>query len=528
MAQAPDVVYPPAAMKNRLCISTLILGLFGGAGPVLAQSPATQLPKPGLAAKANLEDRLLTQSVSPVDVGRPLATDESRLNRAGVLEHRLRAGGELDWHARTGFLRHLGLAIQADVFAGPLWRNHTPALLEHDPLTGRSDDPLSADHHLLRRFAGTVTTTIGRLSVGRMVSTWGLGLLAQSGDHDDFQFGVKRGGTVVDRAQFATMPAAWGGDLRTALPLFLVLAVDRVVQDDLADLANGDSASNMVAALLYKDRTTAAGVYAVRRNQEDERGLTIDATVADVFVAHGGKLGAWKVQAATEWLVIAGETTYFRTPTNPDLLNLLQYGGVVRLQADRKRFGGRLEVGLASGDDDPFDDTVGNLKFAADHRVGLVLFGEGLRRLTATGAANLADPRFTGSPPQGFERLATGGAVSQALYINPVVRFEPFTDLALLGGVLWARSPRPLIDPYQTGLAGGALRNQRGGKAGQDLGIEVDAAVRWKRPLGAGLALHLRLDAGVWLPGEAFDDAEGRPMAAVGAIGGQALLTGEW
>lgn len=522
------LVYAPAAMIKRLSPLIIVAGILAGAHVGLAQAPSMQPPKPGLSAKAQLEERLLLQAVSAVDVGRPLASDDDRLKRVGLLEHRLRASGTLDWHHDKGFVQHLGLTIQADAFAGPLWRNRDEALLRYDPLAGRSDDPLSAEQHMLRQFVGTATTTAGRLSVGRMVSAWGLGLLAQDGAVDPFQFGVKRAGSVVDRIQLASMPAAWFGDPRTAFPLFVVLAIDRVVLDDLAALSAEERARNLVAALLYKTQTSALGLYAVSRSQEDDRGLTIDATVLDFFAAHGARMGRWKVQAATEWLWINGETTYFRTPTNPDKLLLRQYGGAVRLQAERSRFGARFEVGLASGDDRPFDDTVGNLKFATDYRVGMAMFGEGIRRMSAVGAANLADPRFTGSAPQGFERLSTGGAVSQAMYINPVVRFEPFADVALIGGLLWARAPLPLVDPYQTGLAGGAPRNQRAGRASRDLGLEVDGAVRWRKDLGAGLALHVRLDAGVWLPGSAFDDLDNRPAAAVGIIASQVLLTGEW
>lgn len=515
-------------MTQRSTVLIVFSGILAVAQVGIAQGPTAQPPESGLAAKAELEDRLFLQSVSPVDVGRPLATDADRLQRAGVFEHRLRAGGTLDWHESKGFVRQLGLTVQADVFSGAMWRNGDDPLLRYDPLAARSADPLDADHHLLRQFAATATTSIGRISVGRMVSSWGLGLLAQDGAHDPFQFGIKRDGSVVDRISLATMPAAWFADPATAFPLFAIIAVDRVVVDDLADLAANEDANNLVAALLYKSKTSALGMYGVLRSQQDDRGLTIDATVLDLFAAHGTRMGRWQVQAATEWLMITGETTYFRTPTNPEELKLLQYGGAVHIEAARPGFASRLQAGLASGDDRPFDDTVRNLKFASDYRIGMVMFGAGIRRMTAVGATNISDPRFTGNPPLGFERLATNGALSQAIYLNPVVRFEPLADLQLVGGLLWARAPLPLVDPYQTGLAGGAPRNQRGGKAATDLGLEVDAGLRWKKPLGAGLALHVRFDAGLWQPGDAFDDLDGRPAAAVAVIASQILLNGEW
>lgn len=518
----------PAQTIALTVVSLLPLFL---AHPVRAQEAAVTAnvpPRPGWRAEAALEDRWLMQSVSPVDVGRPLASDSMRLGRDISLEHRLRTGGRLGWLSYTGLLNQFEAEVQADLFASPLWRNRSEPLLKYDGLASRSDDPLASDKHMLRRFSASFTTRYGRLLLGRTTSQWGLGLFAQDGEPEPWQFGVKRAGSVVDRAQFATMPAAWSGDPRTATPLYVVLSADRVVFDGVSELAKGDESTNLVAALLYRSKTLELGAYGVRRQHEDEQGLTIDAWVGDLYGLWRGEVGAYALEAAAEWLLISGETTYFRTLTNPEKLHLLQHGGVGRVEARRGRAALRLSFGYASGDDNPFDDTLRNLKLSGDHRVGLVLFGEATRRLTATGAHNLSDPRFTGGAPTGFERSVSDGAATQAVWIHPVVRFEPVTGVTLLGGALWARAPVPLVDPYMTSIHGGEARNQRGGKAGQDLGLELDGALRFEHGLGAGLALVMRVDGGVWLPGDAYDDEDGRPAAAVGVAMGQVLLTGKW
>ncbi len=164
----------------------LFFSLVGAAG-VCAEAPSTRLQ-----ASANVEDRMTWLSVSSVDVGRPLPTDSTTLQRQQILEHRLRAGATVRWRPSAGWLEEVEVQTQADVFAGPLWRNQEIDLLAHDSISGRAVAPLSLEQHRIRMLRAQLTSTMGRLTVGRMVSQWGLGLLAQGGDRDPMQFGIKR------------------------------------------------------------------------------------------------------------------------------------------------------------------------------------------------------------------------------------------------------------------------------------------------------------------------------------------------
>ena len=445
----------------------------------------------------------------------------------------MRAGGFARWELGGVWLQALQLDLQADFFAAPLSVSTgdagtgNAARLSADPLLTGTPDVFSVDATLLRQLAVEAEGRFFRLAAGRMVSRWGLGLLAQSGDDEPYQFGLKRKGAVVDRAQIALLPAGIPGDgsYLGILPLALVFAADRVVDDDLASRRAGDEAKQMIAAALLRGPNGELGAYGVRRWQTDAAGLGLNAWVADVYGSWKGKVRGLRVSAATEWLWIRGDTTWFRTSTSPSKLKVAQSGGLVRLRIEDGNLGVQMDAGYASGDDTPFDDTISNFKMARDMRVGLVLFGEMWRRQSAAIVANLADPRFTGQAPAGADRFASAGSATGALWTSQTIRAR-LGKLTLLGGILYATAPVPLVDPHRTGLNGGTPTGPRGGKASTDLGMEFDGAGVWDEPLGAGLTLRARIDFGFALPGLAFAGPNGEEAAAVGAAVGQLALRG--
>jgi hypothetical protein len=114
------------------------------------------------------------------------------------------------------------------------------------------------------------------------------------------------------------------------------------------------------------------------------------------------------------------------------------------------------------------------------------------------------------------------------MYLHPVLGIRPFPNLTILGGAVLARSAADIADPYQTGLAGGVATGPYGAQGKRNLGIELDAGVRYNQPLGAGLALEARFDAGILFPGDAFDDALGNSASAFAVALTQLMLQGKW
>lgn len=452
--------------------------------------------------------RLGGERVSPIDVNAP---DPVRLSPPDTGEQRIRLGGDVAYAWPQGFVRSLSAQVQADF--------------------RQSNDTVDTpDGFLLRKAFGEATTLAGQFSGGRTTNHWGLGLVAQDGVDDPMQFGFKHGGGVVDRVQYAILPAAIfaKGDPLDAFPLAIAVAYDWVRQDDLVRL-DTDIAHNWLAALLYQGKDLQAGFYGVKRDQRDAAGLGLDAWITDFYGNYGATTRTgWRLSIASEVAVVSGTTTWLRTVTQPDHLDVAQWGGVIRGEAAHKGIKFRLEGGYASGDDRPFDGTVHNFEFASDYHVGLVLFSQYMRQISRQTMANLGDPRFSNGAPAGVEHVDTHGAVTQAMYLHPVLRVEPTERLAVMAGAVLARSPEATADPFQTYLAGGVPTGPRGAKNQQDLGLEFDTAVEWNQPVAAGLSVLARIDAGVLLPGHAFDAADGTAAPAVAAAQGQFALRGSW
>ncbi len=160
---------------------------------------------------------------------------------------------------------------------------------------------------------------VGLVRVGQQPSHWGMGILANDGDHPTL-FGDYRDGSIVERVLFATRPG--GKDS----PFNVALAGDLVFKDPNADLVDGDRAFEGVLAAFYQDSDdNMLGLYGVYRDQRRDT----DAPLAQAF---DEKLQVWVMDSAGrfnakipgarghvfggyEVAYVLGKTNYVRTLT---------------------------------------------------------------------------------------------------------------------------------------------------------------------------------------------------------------------
>lgn len=175
--------------------------------------------------------------------------------------------------------------------------------------------------------------------------------------------------------------------------------------------------------------------------------------------------------------------------------------GVARFAYLEKKYEAMLEIGHASGDDVLEDEHFKQRAIHPDFNVGLILFEETLRELSAR---IYGVPFYSNANPQGATGLMSNGGVINANYIFPKVRWKPTpvanTEVSL--GVLLA-----WVDTLATG--GTAMFRACSGPNGEcaadetdskSLGTEVDVAVK------AYFAGNMRvsLEAGYLIFGEAL------------------------
>ena len=377
---------------------------------------------------------------------------------------------------------------------------------------------------------GELLTKIGLFRVGMQPNHWGMGILANDGDHAQL-FGMPRLGQISERVLFATKPLGEDGPLTTAI------AGDLVFRDNFAQLTRGDIAWQGVLATYLESGPHRLGFFGVYRNQRTAR-ESIGVSYTDdlkVFVfdlaAHtmapvpGRRDAFWFAEA--EGALQLGTSSALRTGALPgERASVSAYGGAVRaglvLGAARTqtpktkeatprathygRVVTQLEWGYASGDADPNDGVQKRFTFDPNHRVGLLLFDEVLRWSSARAAVIAADPLLAnGQRPQpGLSFLPTGGGVAGAQYLNPTVIVRPEPHLDVRAGVVIAQATADVVSQVRT-LTTGRYENDWGGDPKRrDLGVEVDLGVHKRIVTSTGIEVRLGAEGGVLFPGGAL------------------------
>jgi hypothetical protein len=374
------------------------------------------------------------------------------------------------------------------------------------------------------------SSPVGLFRLGQQVSHWGMGILANDGDHDTL-FGDHRRGSITERQLYATTPVGKG------TPFFVAVAGDLVFRDATASLLDGDRAFQGVAAVGLRGQHAEIGVYGVARHME-RKGQATDALTPFTDALTVGVLdvaGRFDVPVpganafaygAMEVATIFGSTSFLRGDYGANVdptarradEKVRSFGGAVTLGAVRMagegkdRWGqivGEVEIGYASGDADPYDGVEKRFTFDENHHVGLVLFDHVLRWKTARSATIAQDPALVARAAPGIELLPSNGGVFGAQYVNPRFVFRPRRWVDLKGGVVLAQTTADLVDPYQAGALGNA-RNYDGGDARKhDLGVEIDAGAAFRVQVDQVSTIQAGVEGGVLFPGHAFDDASG-------------------
>ena len=383
---------------------------------------------------------------------------------------------------------------------------------------------------------------------GQQPNHWGMGIFANDGDHPTL-FGDYRYGQISERVLFSTRPAGPTSNLHVAL------AADLVFRDQRAVLSHGDRAFQGVLAAWWEHDDDALGLYSTLRHQEHDRTSTgsdafafTDQSDTVAFDLHAkiarpipGEADAL-VFAEAEIATVLGKTNAPRT-IDATTTDIRGYGGAATFGMLHRSwwkgddpedpvvpFGdlvGQVELGYASGDANPYDGKDKRFTFDPNHRIGLLLFDEVLRFQTARAATAARDPLLGNSnrPPPGITDLPSNGGVFGAQYVNPTVVVRPRHWLDLKGGVVLAQATSDVVDPYRTTVTGSAVNYRGGDPKKKDLGVELDAGIEGRFAIGAGFVAQAGAQAGVLLPGSAFDDATGTTLSApwivVGRLGVQ-------
>jgi hypothetical protein len=398
----------------------------------------------------------------------------------------------------------------------------------------------------VRKAYASYDTDVARLLIGAQTFGWGTGMLANDG-HGDPHFGDAWRGSLVLRAAALTQPWRNRADAgRAARGTTLLVAGDRVLEDDNASWSEGDDAwSAIVGARVDTLRYSVGGFHALRfqRDRLDpfhppgERTRVFAATT-DVYArvtllrtGQDGQSAAHQLSLETEGALILGSTDRpWLDETFEDGARIQSMGGLARLRWDHdpRHLSAFLEAGYAGGDNDPRDRVVRTFHFHTDYNVGLVLFDHVLPLLHARAADRVFDPTLLAVPPGGTRFTIPQGGVNNAAYVNPVVRWRPVAGVDLRAGWLLAGAVADMVDLYQTARNGGFNADFGGRAQGPRLlGQEFNFSARYTLRNSAQVHPTLGLEGGALLPGNALaalNEGAGMPTVWVG----RALLDLRW
>jgi uncharacterized protein (TIGR04551 family) len=355
----------------------------------------------------------------------------------------------------------------------------------------------------VKRVYGEVTTPLGQLLFGRMGSQWGLGMLANSGNCEDCDFG-----DTVDRVMFVSTKVAehyivpmidfvWEGPTSLKRNELFGQPFDLMQQDDARDyavaVAKRDTDLEINRKLGAGQEIFNYGLYFIWRTQRwDSSGFFSGNSPYGGDVSNVGLVrrdanlytldlwGKYQTKRLRLELEIAGIYGKIgNAAQSPDDPVELQQGLTVQslgavAQGDYMAIENlhiNLELGFASGDTGPgfgfnpgrtgtvqkgmidgsqfclaascgaFDNKITNFRFNPDYRVDLILFREIL------------------------------GGITDAIYVKPGLKYEVTEGLSIFGNAIYSRA----VYPESTPSAGPSPDAKPDG----NLGIELDAGARY-------------------------------------------------
>lgn len=410
----------------------------------------------------------------------------------------------------------VGGVLAVDAIDGTLAGGPT---LAGDDLPGSGSDAVV----LQNAWFGARYGKIFGVRVGAMTTHWGTGLLANDGTQglttarNDW-FAQSRASDRVLRALIHSMPFAL--DPNSPLRgLMLSAGVDKVLDDEMANTLKGQNAMQAFgAARFFLAESRSFGIYYVRRWQHNDAGAELNpGKDVRVHVIDAALDLDWRnkethrgLRLEAEVAGILGDTSLSPTPDFPrhDVEQLGAFARATYVGVADTGLTLQLDGGYFSGDANVDDGKINAFRADRNFRQGLVLFDRVLAWQTGRARLTASDPMLVGIPAEDLDRLASQGAVFDAITVYPKVGFRIVEWLEVYGGALLAWAPAPVLDPLSTRIYGGGQPyNFAGAKPdGHYLGTEVDLGVRatWNLADPWKAAVQVGLEQGILLPGGAL------------------------
>ena len=404
-----------------------------------------------------------------------------------VFDSRFRTQVDLDL---SGWTLQVGGDLIDGQFAGSPWNLDGTTHNYHPEVIG----VFNASNFNLR--AAQVKRKFGGLAVqsGITTSHWGLGLIANDGNHEQL-FSRTDYGDRVFRTAAITKPMD---------KLVVMVGGDWVLEDDIGGYTDGHMAyQGLASAQYFANKDNAVGFLSVYRKQTKmDTEKSLEGMILDVYAKGLQSVGNLELYGAVEGVYLHGEHGQISNRMNPDGLAVRSYGTVAQLEVRHQKATVGLHAGFASGDANPSDDVYSTFSIDRDYNAGSMIF-DLHQAATEVATYNLiTDPEHAGNPPDGVEFAVTEGAIRQAMYLQPTFTYKGFTDwMDVAVGSVLAWQTVPVSSPFISYRNGGVAVNHLGeATEGYQLGVELNWAVMINHQYDSGLKNGLSIEGAHLLP----------------------------
>ena len=406
-----------------------------------------------------------------------------------VFDSRLRTQVDVDM---SGWNLEIGGDLIDGQFAGSPWNLDGTTHNYHPEQIG----VLNASNFNIR--AAQLKRKFGSVGVqtGITTSHWGLGLIANDGNHEQLFSRVDYGDRVF-RTAAVTKPID---------KVVVMVGGDWVLEDDIGGYTDGHMAYQGLASAQYMaSKDNAVGLLSVYRNQTKiDSGKSLEGMILDVYAKGVQSVGGVDLYGAVEGVYLHGDHGQISNRMNPDGLKVRSYGAVAELEMRHPTVDVGLNAGFASGDANPSDEVYSTFSMDRDYNAGSMIF-DLHQAATEVATYNLiTDPEHAGNPPDGVEFAVTEGAIRQAMYLQPTLTYKNFADwMDVAVGSVMAWQTVPVSSPFISYRNGGEAVNHLGEPTtGYQLGVELNWAVMINHEYDSGLKNGLSIEGAHLLPSE--------------------------
>lgn len=353
---------------------------------------------------------------------------------------------------------------------------------------------LDADDFLLRSLQVQGGTQKIFVQSGVTTSHWGLGLVANDGNHRQ-SFGRQDYGDRVFRTSVVYRPLK---------NIAIMTGGDFVLEDDIGGWKDGyESYQGLASVQYFFSKESKIGLLYVYRDQtEMETQKDLKGSFIDLYATTTKSFGDYTLHVAWEGAYLHGETNRISNRNNPDGLLVRSFGTIGEIELAYLEMGSlKLRSGFASGDSDSSDGVYSTFTFDRDSNAGSLLFDVHQAAREIAEYNLLTDPEHAGQPPDGVDSLITEGAIRQAMFVQPILQYNvnDWSDVALGSVLAW--STVPVKSSFISYRNGGAAVNHLGNPTeGYHLGTEVNWAVGVSKSLAVGCTTRFSVEGAHLLP----------------------------